>query len=758
MNNNSNNGCLLYAGLFVIFLFFVKYPSLWIFWFLVAYLYKKSFDSKNKVQKNSLGQRQVNNSGLFTVTVSSGNSYYGNRQQFTGKFYGKADSVELFGQTIKRPFVYVEDKECQGYPFLISKKLPVSFSNGNEANLGYWPSYSEISEEDRGSFIRWMASGKEEDVNIGFVFIYFYGLEYRVFFEEKDLKDILFELIRLFDIYQKKSNSFKSYCSKFIIYLLFKLDTFSVEETKILLRFVNNLDGYETDRLSLLLKLEGNVNVDHEDVIKLLSDALGRFSAKLNGVDMLESSFLKAVKDIPIDKLYSIDEKFSYHYHQASMLRTDNSNVIHKAVVASKQAKNIWSSYQEKLKPYIRNARGRKFNGSFGNYNPVERYSYLPQELKNDFGHPKKDKLEKLLDKTTYKIESVSSLIKKFNLSCGDKITLRQSKLLADYYEAAGYLLEPDARIQNNSYSLDTKLVIFKPTMKIETSTSYIVPSLLFDLGFKMALIDERVLEEETAYILKFLKETFKLSPIEEDRLAYRLILSKKEGVITTAGLISKITSQLKKTDTEMIAKYLIAVAAADKLIELRELNLLKLCFKQLSLSEDSLEKMLFELQATNDPILIKAEKVQPRQGSKIPKNPEKAITEVHIKLDKNKIADILKDTSSVKETLAKVFVDEVTSEEVIAEQRSMEIQDEESIDYNELDSKHLEFLGCLLEKNKVHKKELTALAKNMGLMVNSAIDCINEWTDEVHGDFLLEEDDDMFVLNKKIAALVKRK
>ena len=39
--------------------------------------------------------------------------------------------------------------------------------------------------------------------------------------------------------------------------------------------------------------------------------------------------------------------------------------------------------------------------------------------------------------------------------------------------------------------------------------------------------------------------------------------------------------------------------------------------------------------------------------------------------------------------------------------------------------------------------------------MINSAIDSINEWSEEQYGDFLIEGDDDNYIINKTVVSLI---
>lgn len=67
-------------------------------------------------------------------------------------------------------------------PCLIRPKLKVAAAlRGNPPDMGYWPSYSEVSPEQRHVYLRWLAGGKRDTLcPLGYPFLYFYGLERRL--------------------------------------------------------------------------------------------------------------------------------------------------------------------------------------------------------------------------------------------------------------------------------------------------------------------------------------------------------------------------------------------------------------------------------------------------------------------------------------------------------------------------------------------------------------------------------------------------
>ena len=78
------------------------------------------------------------------------------------------------GTSLPTPF---DDRD----PCLIDPTRPVA-SQGDytERDMGYWPSYSEVSPHARGAYLNWLAGGRQDPrADIGYVFLFFYGLERR---------------------------------------------------------------------------------------------------------------------------------------------------------------------------------------------------------------------------------------------------------------------------------------------------------------------------------------------------------------------------------------------------------------------------------------------------------------------------------------------------------------------------------------------------------------------------------------------------
>lgn len=156
-------------------------------------------------------------------------------------FHPKTETVNLFGQIITNSFFYT--CELTSYiPFAININANPDFTASSAEKLTFPPNYNELTKSQQGCFIKWLAQNKPATDDMGYVYLYYYGLEYRALVEKKDQKEILFEGIDLVSKFKKLR-----YGYDFIVYLTLTINTFSIEETEKLSKFyVENKQKYYT--------------------------------------------------------------------------------------------------------------------------------------------------------------------------------------------------------------------------------------------------------------------------------------------------------------------------------------------------------------------------------------------------------------------------------------------------------------------------------------------------------------------------------
>jgi hypothetical protein len=136
------------------------------------------------------------------------------------------ETVQVQGAAIASGMFYFGEAVAllNGIPstqYPINPKLPASPGQGDVAgaSMPYWPSYASMTPQARRAFLNWMAGGrKDPSCGIGHVFVFFYGLEHRLFMEGRaeDARAHATEVRRLFSIYGSSSNSFRGYAEQFL--------------------------------------------------------------------------------------------------------------------------------------------------------------------------------------------------------------------------------------------------------------------------------------------------------------------------------------------------------------------------------------------------------------------------------------------------------------------------------------------------------------------------------------------------------------
>ena len=152
----------------------------------------------------------------FTITVkTSGSPYYRDNKSTNkepGRWVPPNESIKIGKYTITKGLVYVGGvlkglDEYSTESSLIDPTIPVDSSRPDYSGeeMGYWPTYLDISASSRAAYLEWLAGDRNDaDENIGYVFLYFYGLERRLLVDRangtvdnKELQVLFNEIKRL---------------------------------------------------------------------------------------------------------------------------------------------------------------------------------------------------------------------------------------------------------------------------------------------------------------------------------------------------------------------------------------------------------------------------------------------------------------------------------------------------------------------------------------------------------------------------------
>lgn len=176
----------------------------------VEYSTSRQPSRENAARSNTTPARWVKPGESITiqnVVINHGYFYFGGRL--------KTHSSGEYG------YLYNDDSDAS----LVNDAFPIEPGSRHyyDESLGYWPSFATLSPRCRGAYLDWLASDRSDaSCPVGYVFIYFYGLERRVLADgtqeaisDDEFKALFEEISRLRTVFQA-SGSFRHYATQLL--------------------------------------------------------------------------------------------------------------------------------------------------------------------------------------------------------------------------------------------------------------------------------------------------------------------------------------------------------------------------------------------------------------------------------------------------------------------------------------------------------------------------------------------------------------
>lgn len=667
-------------------------------------------------------------------------------------------SIQVAGYIITCGMVYLGNglKSVNMYnnePALIRPNLKVDSANPDREgrNMGYWPSYSEIHPTSRAAFLEWLSTGRiDPNVNIGYVFIFFYGLERRALIDAKEspsasseIPAIVTEVKRLLSIYGN-NNSFRGYASRF-------LDTIKASQMD----------------TAFYLTAPQIENACSWEIPLTLKIALGQFAN--DGIPLSSEWALAWVENDPSMprrmpsqrcqtefreifkiryaekwgdglKLKPNKARLSANYRPASSSfgRTveiplpDLPDVTETSGPANK-IREIASVCNDELEGYSR-FLGRNPEGK----NSIEAVSYLPQSLLCT--HSGKD-FQKLSSWLTVQVQSdtptsfsFSTLLEHIPSIKPDCSGKKEATTIAILLAKLKIGIEPDPRFGNFAPKVGQDVFLFKISDNAPSSpsTEYSAATVVFHLASAVASVDGCVDHTEERHLEEHVETLLHLSPDEKTRLkAHTQWL-----LCTYPGMngVKKRIEVLKQEQKESLGRFLVGVAQADGYIDPTEMKALTKIYELLNLDTQSLYSHAHT--AAMEPVTVQPADFVNTQGYTIPTPPPKPYD--GISLDMNAIEAKLAETVAVSAILSNIFTDDETP----SSQISVPESGTSEVSIAGLDPESFTFMQVLATKLVWAREELEKLAEDHSLLLDGTLDSINDASFDYFGGPFFEGDD----------------
>lgn len=710
--------------------------------FYIIYIVVKNLTSDKEEPKQPKITIEVSGSDGFREWSHESSQPRKKENSKPAKWFGFGESVEIQGQHIPDGLLYIGEnlRSSDGYgtdACLINPKLKATPSEPWEGGgvMGYWPQYAHIPSECRGSYLKWLAGGRSEpDAYIGYVFLFFYGLERRMFVDGQkggisstERSEIIQEVNRLLKIYGG-NRSFRGYANNFLA-----MEWVLYQGSGPIPDYIDFNDRYCSEPFQVVLAqyvVEGKA-IPAEVALQwfTLHPEFSLRTPARRCVSEFRQLFTcwynQAFGDGIVIKPNKTKLKLEYRAASPS-LRIDIKNQtpnLPNPFILKAPLKKIGALVEEctiKLESYSR------FLGRKGNVpDSLSAIALLPSELIQQASGSKG--LKSLLVQScedTHKLIPTAAIYESFGESVPTTIGKKEAENLAALVEGMGYGIIPDVRFHHSKPSVDGEIVIFQKGhgLDFRPSKEFFTVSTILRLGVMVSQIDQNISPEEELTLQKLVQDNRELSSIEKDSLMAFLYWSLRtpQG---TAGIKEKL-SAVSAAEKTAISHILISVANADGHIDPREVKQLEKLYTTLGLDRKQVTSDIHTLAATNQPVTVGLR--DPDTSFSIPTSTSGGTIARGFSLNEELIKIREEETRQVKGVLENVFSEQLEDEDELGNASPIVATTGDLLSV--LDPAHQNFFNKLITQDTWEKAALHEICKELGLMVDGAMEVLNEW------------------------------
>jgi uncharacterized tellurite resistance protein B-like protein len=617
-----------------------------------------------------------------------------------------------------------------------AQRIDRSAADCHVRKLTYWSNYSYASPDARASYLQWLESGRKDPAaDIGYVFLYFYGLERRALADASDdsnaqteIPAILDEVRRLRSIYAG-NRSFAQYSAGFLEYL---------ETTKEMQSgFAETTEPPELEKYHLSFRLRRSLGLFaasgkplpadwayawfHNDPRTRLPAAADRCPNEVASLFRLEyvRNFGAGIV-LPANKTQlKISYKPASGSFGAPLIKTLNLPDVSVLSTIYGKLQTVAINCISQIEGYSRLiARNKGQERSFDAFlqlpaalwpeSTTRAISALVETAK-EAGTPHTAKFEELLR------------------AFPETPPLTKSKYIA-FCRALGTHgigIEPDIRFGGALPSPNDPIAIFTTVATENASGGFGIAALILQLASVVASSDGDFSDPEAQKLREHIEQNSGLPLSEQQRLLARMATFRAKAA-TTSGLkrsIDELNSQMRSG----IVDFLLALVSADGVVAPGEVKVMEKIYGLFGMDASLLYTRLHALAA--------------HPGSPMPTAIQRTGP---MELDKAKIEQLKAVSAEVTRKLTVIFD---AGDEVAVESKPKETIPAEPDAATEgtllhLDSAHAELLEVLLGRPQWTRAEFEELCSDKGLMPDGAIERINDAAFAKFDQALIEGDD----------------
>ncbi|MBU77616.1 TerB N-terminal domain-containing protein [Pseudoalteromonas sp. SSMSWG5] len=681
----------------------------------------------------------------FTIHTSFGREPEKTTNKQKGRWISVEEQLSVNGRQLTKGFFYFGGvmNSLDGYgiePSLVDDKRPASSPSVDseiytDESLGYWPTYASLSKGCRGAYLDWLASDRSNpNTPIGYVFIYFYGFERRVIenksnnqISNEEYIAIFEEVLRLNSVFNA-NRSFRGYSANFLELMalqrpaLFEDRLSDIPETNNALSFKVKLattiaNGNPVTAPLALEWLKNTFEYSLKTPARRCEEEFSqlfqiRFSEKFGeGISVKPNKTkLRLSYHAASNGVHGVDLELG-DLPDPSILK----GPIKKLIPIAEQCTEELSSYSR----YLGKAETSRSD--------IAALMLLPKELANEANSPVIETFKSWANQIISSNDGLTT-VKDFWTHTGTPLpkafNKKENELVANLAAKAEIGIAPDQRFHHAKLKIDDNIVLFSPGHGefFEPSSAFNQVSLAIRLGAMVATIDGTVDQHEKIALQTLINHDDKLSPSEKNSLnAY--LTWRLNAPVNNTGLKARI-EKLGVPQVEFLKRFMLSIALADGRIDASEIKQIEKLYTSLGLDKSLVTSDIHAFASSKQPI------------SATPK--DVSIDKSTFQLDEGILAMHESDTNDAKSMLESIFaVDEEADLEVIP-----------TTDVNEegLESPYKELFETLIAKESWPRKEVHELCSKLNIMVDGALETINDWAYDKVDAPVLDDDGDIYV------------
>jgi tellurite resistance protein len=641
------------------------------------------------------------------------------------------------------------------------------------AEFGYYPSYDQISPEQRRSYLEWLAGGRRDadptQRSLGYLFIFFYGLERRIVVDHDRDTSLADELINLLQYYgpTHKSRSLRTYFLQLLHFAGWQSDPNSYRALwPRLLAFDGSRPDEDGLRFVLANLYQLGERMDWTIAYRVaMSHLESRRSAVIDRaqekfLSLFEQRFhdhftdgfqLQAAKQDAVVQYRPASGSLLQLRYQPRTRQTLERRIPNVAGVQSqfKPLPEIWNSCVDDLSGYSRALSSKKQGQSAA----LLAWKSLPVELRTLETHPLLAGFNELLGASVregeYTFTNVSLIASLAGIPQREKLAISSSREIAVTIESLGWNIAPDPRITGLPLAWNQEVALYQlsPDQQIVSDVSGVIR--LLYLAISIAAADGVIEAEETNSFYQLVASQV---PSEAD---WHIIRATEASLRRDSSVALRVLPQLTRLipaeSRQFVLRLIAHIAAADGEVSLDELKLLRRIARAFQLDPDSAEKLIREDDAFREVVI--AARGSRARGESIPSRPE--VSSRAFALNQERIKALTEETHDVISLLSSVMTESDDAPCPPSISASVPTPSVSEVSWlSGLDSRYHAAVLALVRHDAMTSTEFDCLANENHLLPDDLFNAVNEWADETFGDFLLERADNVHIFRRLIPEL----